>query len=106
MSEKIQINLNSPFLNSDGTENDSKQTLARVLSGFLDTEGDNTNPVKLYGWSKKLNKDSILELDDADYSMLKQMLETTKRQIVLARAQILLAMIDAKDNKDKPDSKS
>lgn len=106
MPEKIQINLNNPFLNSDGSENDSKQSLAKVLSGFLDTEGDTTNPVKLYGWSKKLNKDAILELDDADYNMLKQMLETTKRQIAMARAQILLVMIDAKDSANKPDSKS
>lgn len=100
----IKINLDKPLLNSDGTEHEQKITLGKALSQLLETEGEG-NAIKLYSWAKKLVKTNQLELDEPDFNTLKTLVESTKRQVVLLKAQILETIIDAKDKKDSEDKK-
>lgn len=96
----IKMDFKAYLLNSDGTEHERKITLAKALSELLDTETEG-NAIKLFSWSKKLSKTSELELDDSDYASLKKLVEETKRQVTLVKAQVLEIIINAKDAVDK-----
>lgn len=100
----IRINLQTPLLNLDDTIHESGLSLGRALSQLLETEPEG-NSIKLYSWAKRLARDEVLELDSPDYTTLKNLVENSKRQVVLVKAQILQVIIEAKDIKDSKELK-
>ena len=99
----IQIFLNKQMLTFKGEPD--KMTLGEVLGEFLATETKG-NTLKVYSWIMKLAAKQPLELDEADYQTLKSMVENSERLFVISKAQILEAIIAAKEQvNSQPDKK-
>jgi aspartyl-tRNA synthetase len=75
-----------PLLDVDGQP--TADDMAKVLKQFLGTENKG-EPVKLYGWVKKLNEAGTLELDKADRKVLVDLVTNSDRMIALAKGQLL-----------------
>lgn len=80
-------------LNIKGEE--TNQTVAEALSEIIGTQTKG-NTVKLYGWYQQLKDKQSLSLDEADYEMLKGLIEQDERIFVYVKGQLLKAIKDAK----------
>lgn len=90
----IRLNFNQPLLSFKGET--QKTTLGDILAELISTETKG-NIVKLYGWMQRLAAAKDLELDEADYSMFKDLIENSERITVLVKAQVLKVMAEEKE---------
>ena len=94
--EKITINLNFDLKGLDGET--ALGNVGQLLAGLLvgATKGD---AIKHYNWALKLHNKEAIEVDLSDYRKIKSFVEENEQITLLAKAQILNALEDAKDKK-------
>lgn len=79
------LDFNAFYKNVDGTETETK--LSKSLADLLASETTG-NAVKILGWVEKLNKDGVLELDEADEKTLEDTVKNSTRMIALLKGQL------------------
>jgi hypothetical protein len=73
-------------------------TVGDVISTILTTKKiDQFNPLKAYALAQRFFMTEFTELDESDFSSLRDMIEKNDQYIPLVRAQVLQVLIDAKD---------
>jgi hypothetical protein len=92
----IKVNLKTPLLNVKG-EPKENVFLSDIIADLLSSEVKG-NALKLFGWMQDLSKDGSLNLDNADYTTLKTLIEGTERMPVLVKGQVLIVLNEAKNN--------
>lgn len=98
-SLKVYINLQTPFVEIDGTE--TKKTLAKYLSELLLTE-QSGDALKYQGWGVDLRTSGIIEIDKSDFQTLYDVVKSTQRWTATMKAQVMLIMLDAEKKPARP----
>jgi hypothetical protein len=81
-------------------------TVGDVISNILTTKKvDQFNTLKAYALAQRFYKSEVTDLDDTDYSALREIVEKNDQYVPLVLAQVLQALIDAKDKGDLPGKK-
>ena len=81
-------------------------TVGDVISNILTTKKvEQFNTLKAYALAQRFCKSEITDLNDTDYSALREVVEKNDQYVPLVLAQVLQALIDAKDKGDLPGKK-
>ncbi len=84
-----KINLNFPIKDLDGEELPNSHAGKILANGLIgQSKGD---AVKYWGWALKLNNKEEFEIDESDYSTLKEFVKNHETLPVITKAQILKA---------------
>lgn len=73
----------------------------KALAGLLTSATESSAPIKYFDWALKLYNKQPLEVDSQDYEELKKFIKEHKRLFVIAQAQLLQYIIDAKGEEEK-----
>lgn len=91
----IRVNLNLPIMDMDGVA--VSTSLAKAL-GHTISNTSNLNPaLKWYDWAMRLWRGEVLEVDEADYTLIIRMVEDSTTLTVLSKVQLLTALKRCKD---------
>lgn len=105
----VKIDLNIPFVNLDGkhsTDNESS-TLGKIAGSTM-AVAQEVDALKFFTWAQKFYNGQSIEVDESDFNSIQRFFESHKSLFVVAKAQILRALIDCKTesaNKAKDASK-
>lgn len=80
-----KIDLNFAINDLDGQEIGRANKLA-AMAFISKRDGD---PVKLFDWAMTINKQGTLEVDDSDFSTIKETIKNSEPLTVLVKGQIL-----------------
>jgi hypothetical protein len=79
-----------------------EMTVGHVISSILTTKKvEQFNTLKAYALAQRFYQSASTDLDDSDYSSLREMVEKNDQYIPLVLAQVLQALIDAKEKREK-----
>jgi hypothetical protein len=95
----MKLDFNQPIVGLDGTTIEGSN-MGRILADQLviSTKG---NAIKYWEMALKLHRGEVIELDQADQSMVKDFIEKHESLPNLTKAQLLLVFIDSeKKNKN------
>ncbi len=81
------IDLNWSIKDLDEKEIDNAKA-NKLFAGSLMAE-KNGDPVKYFDWAMTLNKTGIIEVDDADFDKLKEVVKSSESLAMLSKAQYL-----------------
>lgn len=104
---KIKINLNKPFLNIDGEvlkNGETDSNMGKSVGNYL-AQTNKGNAIKLFALAIDFHKTGEVEVDEADFKTIRDMVETNDGFANLAKAQVLKEMDDAKDASKKKEDK-
>ena len=92
----MQLNLNTPVVDLAGKAIENiKQTLGQIVAQNI-VAAAKGNILKIYGWGIKLQADEPLELDDADQTLFKSIIEENEQMTILIKGPVLTALKDQK----------
>ncbi len=94
----MTLNFNFNFIGLNGKEipdGNAGKILANTLSGL-----NKGNSIKLWDWSLKLFNGKVIEIDEADYAVLKALIEENDGLTILGKAQ-LVSYMESEKAKDK-----
>jgi hypothetical protein len=82
-------------------------TVGDVISNILTTKKvDQFNTLKAYALAQRFyNKSEATDLDNTDYSALREVVEKNDQYVPLVLAQVLQSLLDAKDKGELPGKK-
>ena len=91
----MKVNLNKPMRSLDGSDHQS-ETLGKVLATYIvsQSKGD---ALKMYSWAMKLYEGKELELDKADFIVLRRFVEDNEQLYIISKAQILEVLGEFKE---------
>ena len=79
-----------------------EMTVGSVVSMILSTKKiDQFKPLKAFSLAQRFYKGGLIELDDADYSSLRDVIECNDQYVPFVLAQVIQAFIYAKDKSIK-----
>ena len=93
---KIPIDLNAPLVGLDGKPLQPAQNAGPVLASMMVSQSKG-NVLKMWAWALDFHQGKPVELDEADFKMLYDFVETSDAITLLGKAQILTRMIQAKE---------
>jgi hypothetical protein len=77
-------------------------TVGDVISSILTTKKlEQFNPLKAYALAQRFYMTEFTDLDDSDFSAMREMIEKNDQYIPLVRAQVLQILIEAKEGQEK-----
>jgi hypothetical protein len=77
-------------------------TVGDVISSILTTKKvEQFNTLKAYALAQRFYKSTVTDLDDSDYSSLRETVEKNDQYIPLVIAQVLQALIEAREGAEK-----
>jgi hypothetical protein len=80
-----------------------QMTVGDVLSSILTTKKlDQFNTLKAYALAQRFYNSESTDLDDSDYSALREVVEKNDQYVPLVLVQVLQALMDAKDKGELP----
>jgi hypothetical protein len=85
----MQLDLNTKFLELDGTESIQNITMGQLLAQQLATTKGKLNPLKTIPWALELFKGVAIEIDKVDLNSLIDFIETINTITPLAAYQLL-----------------
>jgi hypothetical protein len=74
-------------------------TLAQLLSFAIARSNDSRNPVKMWEWAIKLHEAKPLELDKADFDLLKSFVTDSQMLTIQAKGEMLAVLTMPKEEK-------
>jgi hypothetical protein len=81
-------------------------TVGEVISTILSTKKtDKFNPLKAYVLAQHFYKAGLVDIDESDFSSLREVIESNDQFVPFVIAQVLKAMIDARDKVDRKPAK-
>jgi hypothetical protein len=94
----MKLDFNQPIVGLDGTVIEGSN-MGRILADQLviSTKG---NAIKYWEMALKLHRGEVIDLDQADQSMVKEFIEKHESLPNLTKAQLLLVFIDTEKNKN------
>jgi cytochrome c-type biogenesis protein CcmH/NrfG len=107
---KIKINLNKPFTNLEGTaipETQDGKTLTnqgKSLAQYM-AQTNKGNAIKLLALAIDLHKTGEIEVDEADFKTIRDMVESNEQYSNLVKAQIMKELDEAKETSKKEPKK-
>jgi hypothetical protein len=94
--------LNGVPVTADQEPGSQELTVGGVISTILSTKKvDQFNPLKAYSLAQRFYKGGLIEIDEGDYSSLRQVIENNDQYVPFVLAQVLQALIEAKDKQIK-----
>lgn len=84
----MKIDLNKPVLQPNGSIIEGPN-MAQQLSDGLSQQLNSKNPRKVWGWCKELHKSNTLEIDQVDYDLLIEEINSAQGFAVFFKGQIL-----------------
>jgi hypothetical protein len=79
-----------------------EMTVGDVISSVLTTKKvDQFNTLKAYALAQRFYLKDVTDLDDTDYSSLREVIEKNDQYIPLVLAQVLQVLIESKEGQDK-----
>jgi len=98
MVDQETINISGVSVPTGGHE----MTVGDVISNILSLKkSDKISPLKAYVLAQRFYKGGITEIDDSDFSSLREIIEKNDQYVPFVIAQVLQAMIDSKDKADR-----
>ena len=87
-----KIDLNFPILDLEGKEVE-KSNAGKIIANVLvnQSQGD---ALKFWGWALELNKKEPIELDESDFSTLKDFIKNSEALPIITKAQVLRVFND------------
>ena len=78
-----------------------EMTVGDVISTILSTKRvDKFSPLKAYVLAQRFYKAGLIDIDESDYSSLREVVESNDQYVPFVIAQVLQTLIDAKDLQD------
>jgi hypothetical protein len=75
-----------------------EMTVGDVISSILTTKkAEQFNTLKAYALAQRFYQTEVTDLDDSDYSSLRDMVEKNDQYVPLVLAQVMQALIEAKE---------
>lgn len=88
----MKVNLDKQFKNLSGLDfTGDENHMGKVLAQAI-IMSNRSNSIKLYDWSLKLYNKVELEIDETDFTMLKEIIDSTDLLNVLCKAQLLKSL--------------
>jgi hypothetical protein len=87
----MQVNLNIPVKNIDGTVIEG-QTVGQILANALVTQSKG-DVLKIYGWGINLAANEPLELDESDKQLFKTMVTDLETVTILLKGPVLQELL-------------
>ena len=101
-SDIVIKRLNGTPVTADQEPGSRELTVGGVISTILSTKKiDQFNPLKAYVLAQRFYKGGMIEIDEGDYSSLRQVIENNDQYVPFVLAQVIQTMIDAKDKQIK-----
>ena len=97
----MKLDLNKPMLNvnqepMEFAPNQKVKTIGQLFADIL-VSGAKGDILKFYGWGINLAANKPIELDAADTEVLKSFIKEDQTSVILLRAQVLNAIMDAEN---------
>lgn len=87
----MKLNLNKVLYNLDGTpyQEAGKDIFMNEALAYNLVNGSKGDPMKFYDWGRELFKTGVLDLDRADFTLLKEFVKSLENVSILYKAQVL-----------------
>ena len=97
-SDIVIKRLNGSPVMADQEPGSRELTVGGVVSTILSTKKiEQFNPLKAYALAQRFYKGGFIEIDEGDYSSLREVIEKNDQYVPFVLAQVIQAMIEAKD---------
>lgn len=82
------IDLNFELKDLDGNVLQGIPSAGKFVGNLLVTETDG-DAIKFFDWAISLNKNEVISVDNADFTLIKELIKKSEKVTILAKAQIL-----------------
>ena len=97
-SDIVIKRLNGSPVMADQEPGSRELTVGGVVSTILSTKKiEQFNPLKAYALAQRFYKGGMIDIDEGDYSSLREVIEKNDQYVPFVLAQVIQAMIEAKD---------